>query len=58
MCNLVKTPVNRKVPGIATNILRNIILIHGNLYYLRLLSNSIFARENVAFYAKKDFSRL
>ena len=44
MCNLAKTPVNRKVPGIATNILRNIILIHGNLCYLRLLSNSSLAK--------------
>ena len=44
MCNLAKTPVNRKVPGIATNILRNIILIHGNLYYLRLLPNSSLAK--------------
>ena len=44
MCNLAKTPVNRKVPGIATNILRNIILIHGNLHYLRLISNSSLAK--------------
>ena len=53
MCNLVKTPVNRKVPGIATNILRNIILIHGNLYYLRLLSNSSLAKT--CFLREKGF---
>ena len=53
MCNLAKTPVNRKVPGIATNILKN--HFNSREFVLPSLAFKLFARENVAFYTKKDF---